>query len=453
MFALPGIIALVIFSLVRPFELFKELSGIPLLNVFGGLAALGYALDIRTGLSQPRVSKVVWLATIWFAWVILTAAISAPATVSKAFSTLLPVYLAFFLISSAVQTRRAFGKVIGVVLGCVVWICLVCLHQAFQAKQCVDLPSPETMIPTGIECALNPDCWSYGEHMHCEMVGFFGLHSINQRVKYTGVLNDPNEVAMLVSTAIPFAIVLWKKEPSRLKTIGLTALAIAVVMTVMATGSRGGLVVLATIVAFYSVQIFGLKRILRILPLIAGVAIVVLVLKGDGGGREDAEASSLQRLGCMRTGIELLLRSPLVGIGYGQFTQYHDLTAHNAYILAASELGFGGLVLWASIAYLSVRSALRVRAFTEADSGLGSWGLAMATSLVGVMTGIFFLSFTYHLVLWILFGLTGALNTLQPTELRRACMRMSLLEVALIATGLSMVLFAVHQYAGSRLGV
>lgn len=449
MFALPGIIALIIFSLVRPFELFEELRGLPLLNAFCGLAVLGYLLDIRVGLSKPIVSKLVWLSLVWFGWVIVSVAISAPHTLGKSIGALLPAFLVFFLISSAIQTRRAFSKVVAVVLASVVWICLVCLQQAVQPAQCLDFLDLEHVMGTGITCEQHSNCWELGADMRCERMGWFGLHSVNQRVKYTGVLNDPNEVAMLASAAIPFAIALWKERPTRWRTFGLCALIATIVATVLATGSRGGLLVLMVVVASYTVQVLGLRRVLRLAPFILVLLVVALVFKGEG--RADAEASSLKRLGCMITGIELLLGSPVFGVGYGQFTQYHDQTAHSAYILAASELGFGGLVLWGTVMYLSVTSAFRVGMLGEANKEFKNWGLAMATSLVGVMTGIFFLSFTYHLILWLILGLIGALNTLLPTTQRLACMRISAAELGGVVLALFLMLVSIYYYAASNL--
>lgn len=84
---------------------------------------------------------------------------------------------------------------------------------------------------------------------------------------------------------------------------------------------------------------------------------------------------------------------------------------------------------------------------------LGNWGLALATCLAGMMTGIFFLSFTYHLVLWLMFGLSGALNTLQPEVERRDLMRTSVLELVLVAVVLILMMVAIFKYAAYQLGV
>jgi hypothetical protein len=451
MLALPGILLLIVFSIVRPFELFEQLRGLPLLYLFCGLAVLGYVLDLRTGLSDLRLSKLVRISSVWFAWVVLTAAIAAPHTVSKALATLIPVFLVFFLVSSAIQTTRAFHKVAIVVLVCVVWVCFVCLQQASQHPQCVDISDLEAVMPTGIECTQHSDCWGGGSNLRCEHFGIFNLSSINQRVKYAGVLNDPNEVAMLASSALPFAIALRQEKPTRLRTMGLVLMCIMVVLTVLATGSRGGQLVLSTVVLFYSVQRFGLKRILRFVPVLALAGIVVMSMRGEA--REDAAESSLKRLGCMYTGVELLEKSPIVGVGYGQFTQYHDQTAHSAYVLAAAELGFPGFFVWGLMGYLGVKSAIRTRLTNPAGSPLANWGLALATSLTGIMTGIFFLSFTYHLVLWLMFGMSGALNTLQPPERRRDLMRTSTLELVLVAVALLLMMVAIFKYAAYQLGV
>src|SRR5262249_58455654 len=86
----------------------------------------------------------------------------------------------------------------------------------------------------------------------------------------------------------------------------------------------------------------------------------------------------------------------------------HSLTAHNAYILSAAELGLPGMLLWTSIMYLSLKIPLQAIRARLAPVG-SSWALALVASMIGLLVGILFLSYTYKDVLWIFVGLTGAL--------------------------------------------
>jgi O-antigen ligase len=112
-----------------------------------------------------------------------------------------------------------------------------------------------------------------------------------------------------------------------------------------------------------------------------------------------------------KTGFDLFISSPIVGVGQGQFVEHHYLTAHNSYVLALAETGFVGFILWGAVLYVSVKilllAVLRYRDRPEAKVAL-SWGLALLASLAGLCVGIFFLSFSWHNLFWIYMGLVGA---------------------------------------------
>jgi len=103
--------------------------------------------------------------------------------------------------------------------------------------------------------------------------------------------------------------------------------------------------------------------------------------------------------------------------GLGQFNEYHYMTAHNSYLLALAELGLPGMFLFGAMLYLSAKipvcslrhlqkaSAPEILAGAELTR---AWAVALLAAFIGLAVGIFFLSFTYHYVLWIYLGLSGA---------------------------------------------
>src|SRR5262249_26578134 len=100
------------------------------------------------------------------------------------------------------------------------------------------------------------------------------------------------------------------------------------------------------------------------------------------------------------------------GIGFGQYNEYHFLTAHNSYILAAAETGLPGLFLFCTILYLSTKIPLKVLADFKDDPDAEiarAWAMALLAAMAGVLVGIFFLSFVYKQMLWVYIGLSGAL--------------------------------------------
>jgi O-antigen ligase len=169
-------------------------------------------------------------------------------------------------------------------------------------------------------------------------------------------------------------------------------------------------------------------------------------------GRADASAddSTLARLGCACAGIKMLLSSPLLGVGYARFNEHHGQTAHNSYILAAGELGVPGALLFAFILYLAVKVPVTIlRLETAADPEtrtVRALALAVLASFAGGAVGIFFLSWTYHYVLWIHIGLSGALFALVKHRHPAYACRLTLREALRIALAFAAMLVAWSWY-------
>lgn len=401
---------LIVFLLGRPFDLVPALRGLPLLYLFCAIAVLGFALDVRARFTELRSSQHLWWVGAFISWCILTAAVRSSHTLVQATIGLVILFIVYLLLAQGIRSFKAFEALAKTMVLCCVWIAIADIHLGLQPKQCVAYWADETRLgdlghPDGRSCSSTPEC-GWGD-TSCEHVGLFGMTSVNGRVRYVGTLQDPNEVALFCSAVLPLMFGFYQRRRSR-KAFWLTLLGTAlVVQTVIFTQSRGGMLVLITVLALYAVQRFGLRRVVAIgLPL-AFPALLFLMLRE---GRGDAEASTQDRLECMQAGIDMLSHWPVMGAGFGQFTEHHEQTAHNSYLLAAGELGLVGLLMWATIFYIAIKTLILAqrRCRSEEAEVARVWGGALATSLVGLAVGVFFLSFTYHFVLWIFFGMTGA---------------------------------------------
>ena len=76
-----------------------------------------------------------------------------------------------------------------------------------------------------------------------------------------------------------------------------------------------------------------------------------------------------------------------------------------------AELGIVGLFLFTAIIYLCMKTL--IVGLRELDDEPGSqvakvWGMALLAAMAGIIFQINTLSFAYHSVLWIFFGLVGA---------------------------------------------
>jgi hypothetical protein len=67
--------------------------------------------------------------------------------------------------------------------------------------------------------------------------------------------------------------------------------------------------------------------------------------------------------------------------------------------------------LWSLLVYVSIKVPFLISSDPppDLDPRFKPYAFALATSFAGILVGIFFLSFCYHAMLFIYFGLSGAL--------------------------------------------
>lgn len=224
-------------------------------------------------------------------------------------------------------------------------------------------------------------------------------------MRWRGLLADPNELSLVIGVALSFAFALHGATKNALRHLFLFGALALATYCVIQTSSRGGVLVLVALIGFYFVRRFGAKGFL------AGLVLAAPVLLLGGREGEEAESSSLERTAALYDGIDFFRQNPLLGLGYGQFTENYVITAHNSYLLSAAELGFPGMVLFSYLVYASVKIPYQVSILhpSQTDPRILPYAFALLTSFAGMLVGIFFLSFCYNPILFIYFGLSGAL--------------------------------------------
>jgi len=414
-FAIPGIAALMVFILARPQEFVPLLQRVPFLHLFTALAVLGWVIDVRLRRLSPHGTPVLPWAIAFLVWCIITVAIVVPEQLLGKIIELGILFALYGTISHGVQRFRTFQVLAAVLASTCMFIALVCFHQGLTPTQCVagqERAGEIAGIPDGRLCETNEECHRnipdgmLGYEYRCEHVGLFGTYSLEERVRYRGELQDPNEVSLVITAgALSILIAFMRRKQGPLLQLVCVGAAIIALITIFMSKSRGGQVGALLVFFIYLVRKYG---VIAFLP--AGVLALPVMLLGGRGG-EAADASTQQRYEAWATGFNLFRRSPVFGVGQGQFTDHHYLTAHNSFVLAAAELGFVGLFLFTAIVYLTFKSLIvgliRLRTVPGAEVAQ-VWGLALLASMCGMMFQINTLSFTYHSVLWIFFAFVGA---------------------------------------------
>jgi len=457
MFAIPGIVGLVLLIYVRPQEFLGPLRSIPLLHVCLGLWVFGLIIDLKIGNVTWRKAPQLPLAVAFLLYAALTILIADPSRAGKALTTLAVSVALYLTIALAVQTFRALALVAGSVLGTVLFVCAVGIHQGLSPFGCVvvddsapgDTASGE---PDGRPCVTARSCYEEAEEPGaeylCEHIGLLGTTSIGRgRVRYRGVLQDPNELALAGGVGLPLAMAMGRRR-ERTKRILLVILSLVLVACcAVLTRSRGGQLVFLAVMAVYFTKRFGLSGLA-----LGGLLALPLLLLGGRGG-EEAASSSVERIDCWAEALSMWRAHPLFGVGLGRFGQYHYMTAHNSYLLTLAELGLPGMLLFTALIWLSAKIPLQVlRAFPahgaeEAGSLVARrWATALLAAFAGLAVGIFFLSFAYHYVLWIYLGLSGGLYAAVRTHAPEFRVRLSAFDWALVAgVDLGIIVF-VHLY-------
>jgi len=456
MLTLPGIIGLIGYILIRPFDFIPQLAPIPFLYIFFALAILGFIVDLAQG-------NLRWSAGPQLPWVLVLAVWALVSTVLHPSGQPLPLNLIispviYFLIAHGIGDFRSLSRFVAVFLGCTLMVSIVCVYQGLQPLQCIafsganeDSGSEELAAlegtPDGHPCDEPIDCFEDPpipdvKYM-CEHVGPGEIRSIQGRVRYVGVLSDPNEASMVLCLGVPIAICFYQLRKSALRlTLMVMTIVLAGVAVVMSQ-SRGGQLVFVTVLGVYLISRYRWRGVLG--GLVLSVPVVLL------GGRDDAAAaeSTLGRLGVQRDGIEMFIHSPVSGVGYGQYVTHSAGTAHNSFVLTPAELGLVGMVTWMMVFWLSFKIVWTVLKVCSGDKDreASTWGMAVLATLAGLAVGVAFLSFNFHYVLWTAFGLSGAYHRSALKRHPEATVRGTFLDVAMVTGGNLALLAFVYVYA------
>jgi putative inorganic carbon (hco3(-)) transporter len=181
-----------------------------------------------------------------------------------------------------------------------------------------------------------------------------------RQLRSTGIFSDPNDLSLILLVGIIIGL-FWAGD-RRLGASRWLAWAPLLVLgfALTETKSRGGFLALLCAIATLLTLRHGWKKAL---PL-ATVLLPVLFL--FAGGRQTQLSTGAdtaqQRIHLWAEGLQMLRRSPLLGIGADQFDDEASdgLVAHNSYVHAFAELGVCGGTLFVGMYYLIPRCLLRL---------------------------------------------------------------------------------------------
>jgi hypothetical protein len=419
MLILPALASLFTYLFWRPHQIFSFLQGLSI-NTLIAFALVAYALDLKTGWTRLRGSPLLGLLAGLWAWCVLTVVIKAPESLGVEFAKLTTSFLMLIFVSEGLQGFRSVRSMALLLMLFTLGLGTLGVDQGLSPTVCYrradDVAAADEGNPNagvgfdGRACATrlqcNEEAGVAGGEYGCEHPGWFGTSSIEGRVRYLGILEDPNELAWVLTMGLPFCFAFYeeRRSASRL-TLLIVGLAITATCVIM-TKSRSGQLSLLACMALYFIRRYRGRGAIAALV----VGLPILLLGGRSG--EEAESSSTERLGCWSEALSMWRENPILGVGSGQFTEHNSLTAHNSFLLTLAELGPLGFFLWTASIYYAFKITVRVQIELGSDEQAAvarSWAMALTASLTGLVVSAFFLSIAYHPALWIFLGLAGAL--------------------------------------------
>ena len=221
-----------------------------------------------------------------------------------------------------------------------------------------------------------------------------------RRIRGTGIFNDPNDLAMVFVIAVPLLLGPILRKGSRAGVRVLASGALAPIVTALYyTNSRGGVLGLAAAVFPYCWR-FG--KTLGIV--LTGLGLTALIALGPSrlSLTSSGETSTQGRLQSWYAGLQMFKSRPLLGVGFGRYTEFNTLVAHNSFIQALAELGIVGAFCFAGMIYWLFRGTPRASQAARRDpeqSRLSAWGDNLRRGSIGLCVCAMFLSREHSAVL------------------------------------------------------
>jgi putative inorganic carbon (hco3(-)) transporter len=201
--------------------------------------------------------------------------------------------------------------------------------------------------------------WGFNQEMFVLQVPIYAQDEIVGqllRIRGGGFLNDPNDFAQILEIALALLFIAWRQGRVISNSLFVLAPAAILLWATYLTHSRGallGLVVLGLAVA--------LKKLGTTWSLALASALAVAMLALDfTGGRGISASEGTDRLQAWATGLELFKHAPIFGVGFGSFTDFNAITAHNSFVLPLAELGLVGATTWVGLLVTTIMGLNRL---------------------------------------------------------------------------------------------
>lgn len=371
-----GLINYLAFLYIRPQDFMPALQGFPIMLILGaGTAALVFLHDAfrKHALVLAKAPQHIFVLWMYVAVVMSQVAMG--------------------------HIRGAFEATLEIVPTIVMYFLLVELTTTYARVRAVFI----TMTHLSLVLAVQ------GIIQYFTGAGLGGQESYQGRIQAVGIFADPNDLALVMNTVLPLTLLIVIQSRNALAKLYYLGISLVFMYSIYLTESRGGLLAFAAMMMLLFYRKFG--KVIGI-PVGAMVMIAVLVLGPRMNTISTEDASSYGRLEAWSIAMDLFKGSPLFGIGFQHFMDYHFRTAHNSYLLCVAELGIFGLYPWLMMFFVSYRNTRFVEKelLRTGQRDFAMYAYAAHLSLAIFFLGALLLSRTYHPLLFIMIGLCASIT-------------------------------------------
>jgi O-antigen ligase len=238
------------------------------------------------------------------------------------------------------------------------------------------------------------------------------------RLLGTGIFSDPNDLSLILVTALMIGTHLFVDRKLWLRRLLLLPVMACLAYAFYLTRSRGGFLSLMAASGTYVLCRYPWRRSVLILVVAMPLAFVLF------GGRQtdidlgDENDTAQGRIHLWRDSLVEFHQSPIFGIGSNQLVELNDLVAHNSYVQSFAELGVVGGTLFVGVLCILFsdlgRLCRSVRPI-ESKNSYGWTGCVLAI-LAGYAVGLFSLTRVYETSTYAILGVAAAFAAVLAIE-------------------------------------
>ncbi len=395
---------------IRPSELIADLAAVEIYRWFI-LACLAVSLPaVVQQLSRrfPGVPPIVTCVVLLLPSVFLSGLFHGNFELIQDTVTEFAKVLIYFVLMIALITDmaklRQFLRWIGLCSAAVTLVAVMRYH----ADVAVPPPSPTASTAPKDEMQKKKDA------MH----GTFVVDEVRDpktgeitkvnRMCGTGIFNDPNDLALVLITAVPMCLC-WLTDPSKKMTRPFwLGLLLFFGYALMLTYSRGGFLSLLAGLATLFFLKFGSKK--TILLGLLFLPVLLIIFAGRMTSISADEGTGQTRIQLWSDGLYIFRMSPLFGIGMDNYTQFSSHVAHHSFIHCFTELGLIGGTLFLGAFHFALKGMYDLREkpndpAEDTDPELRRLHPFLTATLVAYTIGICFLSRSYVVPTYMMLGM------------------------------------------------